>query len=137
MALIHASPGVPERARTARERRLDDTQNDTPFEPSSGKLNRAGAPSQALSRGLSNSANVVVRGTSHEFWRLPAVTHEHPTPGRPARTSLVVGRSLTPPTFQAGYALRPAAAANGSNRIALRCPRSSDINALTCLDDLH
>jgi len=28
-----------------------------------------------------------------------------------------------------------AAAANGSNRIALMCPRSPDINALTCLDD--
>jgi hypothetical protein len=27
------------------------------------------------------------------------------------------------------------AAANGSNRIALMCPRSSDINPLTCLDD--
>jgi DDE superfamily endonuclease len=30
-----------------------------------------------------------------------------------------------------------AAAANGSNRIALRCPRSTDINALTCSDDLY
>jgi hypothetical protein len=30
-----------------------------------------------------------------------------------------------------------AAAINGSNRIALRCPRSSDINALTCLSDRY
>jgi hypothetical protein len=30
-----------------------------------------------------------------------------------------------------------AAAANGSNRIALRCPPSPNINALTCLDDLY
>jgi hypothetical protein len=30
---------------------------------------------------------------------------------------------------------RTTAAANGSNRIALSCPRSADINALTCLDD--
>jgi uncharacterized protein DUF4190 len=29
------------------------------------------------------------------------------------------------------------AAANGSKRIALRCPRSLAIDALTCLDDLH
>ena len=28
-------------------------------------------------------------------------------------------------------------AASGSNRIALRCPRSSDISALTCLDNLY
>ena len=28
-----------------------------------------------------------------------------------------------------------AAAVNGSNRIVLSCPRSADINALTCLDD--
>jgi hypothetical protein len=27
------------------------------------------------------------------------------------------------------------AAANGSNRIDLRCPRSPDIDALTCLND--
>jgi hypothetical protein len=33
--------------------------------------------------------------------------------------------------------LRTTAAANGSNRIALRCPPSSSINALTCLDDLY
>ena len=29
------------------------------------------------------------------------------------------------------------AAANGSNRIALRCLRSPGINALTCLNDLY
>ena len=30
-----------------------------------------------------------------------------------------------------------AAAVNGSNRIILKCLRSSDINALMCLDDLY
>jgi hypothetical protein len=29
------------------------------------------------------------------------------------------------------------AAANGSNRIALTCPPSSNINAVICLDDLY
>jgi hypothetical protein len=29
------------------------------------------------------------------------------------------------------------AAANGSNRIALKCPRSATITGLTCLDDLY
>jgi hypothetical protein len=29
------------------------------------------------------------------------------------------------------------AAANGSNRIASRCPRLTGIDALTCLDDLN
>jgi hypothetical protein len=33
--------------------------------------------------------------------------------------------------------LRTPAAANGSNRIALTCPPSSNISALTCLDDLY
>jgi hypothetical protein len=32
---------------------------------------------------------------------------------------------------------RATAAANGSNRIALSCLRSADINAMTCLDDLY
>jgi hypothetical protein len=32
---------------------------------------------------------------------------------------------------------RTTAAANGSNRIVLRRPRSSDIYVLTCLDDLY
>jgi hypothetical protein len=30
-----------------------------------------------------------------------------------------------------------AAAANGSNRMALKYPASTDINALTCPDDRH
>jgi hypothetical protein len=30
-----------------------------------------------------------------------------------------------------------AAAANGSNRIALRCPQPTDSDRLTCVDDLY
>jgi hypothetical protein len=44
------------------------------------------------------------------------------------------------PTIVPGSATQaasPAAAVNGSNRIVLGCPRSSDISALTCLDDLY
>ncbi len=55
--------------------------------------------------------------------------------GRPPAVEQVV--AIIPTIFQAAYAPRPAAAANGSNRIVLMCPRSPDINALTCLDDLY
>jgi hypothetical protein len=42
------------------------------------------------------------------------------------------------PTSCSTLALRDTtAAANGSNRIVLSCPRSADIDALTCLNDLY
>jgi hypothetical protein len=37
--------------------------------------------------------------------------------------------------WSATQAALSAAAVNGSNRIVLSCPRSADIDALTCLDD--
>jgi hypothetical protein len=37
----------------------------------------------------------------------------------------------------ATQAASSAAAANGSNHIVLGCPRSADINVLTCQNDLY
>ena len=56
---------------------------------------------------------------------LAADLHQRPLP-TPMRLVCIenVNRSVT-------------AAANGSNQIALRCPRLPVINALTCLDDLY
>jgi len=51
-------------------------------------------------------------------------------------------QDATPTESYGNFGLRvkralTAAAVNGSNRIALRRPRSSDISTLTCLDDLY
>ncbi len=48
------------------------------------------------------------------------------------------GDLLALPTIVPGSATLAASSAadvNGSNRIVLSCPRSADINPLTCLDD--
>jgi hypothetical protein len=68
-----------------------------------------------------------------------------PQPGQTAR--FTAERQLTPRTGRL-HAIgavavlsvnmsAQAAAANGSNRMALGCPALTDINALTCSDDRH
>ena len=65
------------------------------------------------------------------------------TTARLAHVSLTLKRQLwerrsakvQQPHCQSAATTLPAAAANGSNRIALRCPRLPNISALTCLDD--
>ena len=69
-------------------------------------------------------------GQETQARRKPARTGRGPSP---ARYYLLTLPTIVPGS--ANEAASSAAAVNGSNRIVLSCPRSTDINTLTCLDD--
>src|SRR5439155_11197738 len=71
--------------------------------------------------------------TVHHGWKLRAKRPPCMQRNRVVQGAPVMVASLT----RKRQASRVLAAANGSNRIVLRCPGSPGIDTLTCLDDLY